>query len=341
MKRSHTYPSTKVLPPEIEAKFGAIPSERGDLYEWLFHASNHLRQRLSRREILELLRAALASHGHNITDLQISEAIENTHRLERGQMPVTMGRSLELYSNPTDARRNIKARGLPMDFLRENPTNFASSLDAGEITSHIVQCLFPNSPQICAGKSPESMQSRPLKKWGAELSMAPYIDPWPMAAQPRVGKVGSVKRPGFQNTGQRRFLVMEINTLPVDDQAAILIHLADGFPLALVVDCGRGTHQGWYFVLGCPDEELVHFMRYAVNLGAAPRTWTRGQLVSTPFALRQDEGEVFIQAVPYFNPEYAANYEYQKNNKSVDSEETGTVKIRAVIIETITGNNQS
>ena len=82
----------------------------------------------------------------------------------------------------------------------------------------------------------------------------------------------------LQNTGPRRFLVIEQDIGTVDEQAAILAHLAERAPLGLAVHSGRKSLQGWFFCAGQSEDTLRKFMRYAIILGA-PR-------FALPFVLR-------------------------------------------------------
>ena len=85
----------------------------------------------------------------------------------------------------------------------------------------------------------------------------------------------------------------------VDEQAAILAHLAERAPLALAVHSGRKSLHGWFFCHGQPEERLQVFMRYAVALGADRSTWTRAQFVRMPDGMREGGNR---QAVYFFNP---------------------------------------
>ena len=94
-------------------------------------------------------------------------------------------------------------------------------------------------------------------------------------------------------------MVCEFDTGCIDDQAALLLHLAEKAPLVLVVHSGGKSLHGWFLVRGQPDMRVERFFRYAVSLGADRATWTRSQFVRMPDGVR-DTGE--RQAVYFFNP---------------------------------------
>jgi len=103
----------------------------------------------------------------------------------------------------------------------------------------------------------------------------------------------------LENTGPRRFLVIEQDSGSVDEQSAILLHLAERAPLALAVHSGSKSIHGWFYCANQPEERLRVFMRYAVSLGGDQATWTRSQFVRMPGGTRES-GEP--QVVYFFNP---------------------------------------
>jgi hypothetical protein len=104
----------------------------------------------------------------------------------------------------------------------------------------------------------------------------------------------------LDNTGSRRFLVVEFDTGILEEHAAILLHLGRFAPLALAVFSGSKSLHGWFYCAGMAETVLLDFFRSAVALGADRATWTRCQLVRMPGGTR-DNGK--RQTVHFFNPE--------------------------------------
>jgi hypothetical protein len=121
-----------------------------------------------------------------------------------------------------------------------------------------------------------------------------------MTAMTGTNKNGHVSNRCLDNTGARRFLVVEFDTGEIDDHAALLLHLAERAPLALAVFSGSKSLHGWFFCAGVAEEKISRFFRCAVSLGTDPSTWTRCQLVRMPDGLRENRKR---QAVYFFNPE--------------------------------------
>jgi hypothetical protein len=113
-------------------------------------------------------------------------------------------------------------------------------------------------------------------------------------------KDGRTSAHTLDNTGPRRFLVVEQDTGTADDQAGVLLHLASKGPLVLAVHSGSKSIHGWFYSHGQPEERLRAFMRHVVEIGADPATWTRSQFVRMPDGTR-DNGK--RQSVYFFNPE--------------------------------------
>jgi hypothetical protein len=81
----------------------------------------------------------------------------------------------------------------------------------------------------------------------------------------------------LKNAGPSRFLVIEQDQGTIDEQAAILLHLAERAPMALTVHSGSRSLHGWFYCQGQPEERLRAFLRYAVTLGQIGR---RGRAAS-------------------------------------------------------------
>jgi hypothetical protein len=104
----------------------------------------------------------------------------------------------------------------------------------------------------------------------------------------------------LNNTGDRRFLVIEQDAGTADEQAAVLMHLAETAPLVLAVHSGSKSIHGWFCCHGRPEDKLLAFMRRAVALGADRATWTRSQFVRMPDGIRDNGNR---QTVYFFNPQ--------------------------------------
>ncbi len=177
------------------------------------------------------------------------------------------------------------------------------ALDSNDCrTEEIVDQLFPGNPLLCVGRSSHQFATGHREDFRGTLASQQLIVPSPMFSQTGWTQTGKVSEHSLANTGARRFLVIEQDAATADEQAAILLHLAEIAPLALAVHSGSKSIHGWFACQGQPEDRLYRFMRYAVALGADRATWIRSQFVRMPDGTRDNGNR---QTVFYFNPRRA------------------------------------
>jgi hypothetical protein len=183
-------------------------------------------------------------------------------------------------------------------------------------TEEIIDALFPGDPWLCVGRADSDFYTARREFWRGRLNDRALIVPSPMSAEKGRTKQGKLSYHSEANTGPRRFLVVEFDSGFLDQQAAILWHLAQYAPLALVVFSGSKSAHAWFFCEGQAEDKLTRFFDYATSLGSDPKTWSRSQFVRMPDGSRND-GKISdalanagIQDVPkgrqavlYFAPE--------------------------------------
>lgn len=197
--------------------------------------------------------------------------------------------------NP-DAIHTICERGPGLaDLWEASPVRIDSNIPR---TDEIVDTLFPGNPLLCCGWSRHRFETRPRSNWH-KLDELELIVPSPMTEREGITKEGKLSQHALANTGRRRFLIIEMDAGEMDQQAAILLHLAEMAPLALVVHSGGKSLHGWFYCDGIPEESVRRFMEYAVFLGADDATWTPSQFVRMPDGRRVNARR---QAVYFFNP---------------------------------------
>lgn len=171
-------------------------------------------------------------------------------------------------------------------------------------TATVLPILFPGDPLLCVG-SKFDFFTEPLSVFADNAHALEQIVPSPMLAKYGMTKNGKRSEHSLEATGPRRFIVIEGDkidgvAIPKDTQAAILLHLAERAPLALVVDSGGKSLHGWFFCAGADEGKLKRFFSYAVGLGADAGLWTRSQFARMPDGTR-DNGQ--RQSILYFAPE--------------------------------------
>src|SRR5207248_6675378 len=139
------------------------------------------------------------------------------------------------------------------------------------ISDAIIDALFPGNPWLCVGRADWDFRTERRDFWRGKLADRSLIVPSPMSAQLGQTKQGKLSAHTADNTGPRRFLVIEFDSGSLDQQAALLRHLAQFAPLGLVVFSGNKSAHGWFFCEGQQESKLQRFFDYAHCLGACDR----------------------------------------------------------------------
>jgi hypothetical protein len=292
----------KELPQFLLDLLAATPSRGGGLNLHLFRLARLLWAFRTENEIIETLRAVTA--GEPIRRGEIERAVARSKACAW-----TPGKPSQ-YVAPAwpeigqDLRQSvIAARDGLADLWESSPVRIE---DDQSHTEEIIDQLFSVSgdPLLCAGRSKSRFDTCSRNEWRGKLSALAVIVPNPMTARRGLTQEGKESAHALSITGARRtYLVVEQDSGSIDEQSAVLLHLAGFAPLVLAVHSGSKSIHGWF---ACGDESeqtLRDFMNYAVQLGADHATWCRSQFVRMPDG-RRETGEQ--QRVFYFDPEQLA-----------------------------------
>ena len=286
------------LPQFIRDMLAAPPQRGAGLHKWIFRIARHLHAHRSEGEIVQLLEAVLIDSGAKAGE--VAEAVRNSKAV--AWRPGRLGSVIPGKKWPapdTKVRAEIlkDGRGL-VDAWEVSPIRMDA--DAPD-TEHIIDKLFPGNPLLCCGWSMSKFETKPREQWRGGLASRQFIVPSPMS-RPRGTKKdgGGESEHTLDNTGPRRFLVVEFDHGDADEHAAILLHLATRAPLAMIVHSGGKSLHGWFFCEGRNDETLKPFFEDAVRLGADDATWSRCQFVRMPGGVRETGNP---QTVYFFNPD--------------------------------------
>jgi hypothetical protein len=284
--------------PQFVRDLLSSPPHRGEgLNLWLYRVARVLHPYRDPAEIIELLRAATA--GEPVKRGEIERAVERSKATawKPGEATQNVSQSPPWPKVNAEQREAVISSGAGLvDLWEISPLRFN---DNQSHTEEIINILFPGDPLLCAGWSKRNFATRSRAEWRGKLARLQLIVPSPMTA--RIGRTqeGKESEHTLESTGPRRFLGIEQDSGRIDEQATVLLHLAERAPLALAVHSGGKSIHGWFYCVGQPEEKLLGFMQYAVSLGADGATWTRSQFVRMPDG-RRDNGK--RQTVLFFNP---------------------------------------
>lgn len=253
------------------------------------------------------LREATANCGRHVPDTEIAKAINNSKARARGASiggimpPMAAGPAPQRWPEVNTEQREAVISGAGIGFERADLWACSPVQLPDNSTEAYIDALFPGNPLLCVGKTSSIFATRTREEWRGKLTGQQFVVPSPMSRVTGTTQDGKPSQHCLDNTGPRRFAVIECDKGSPDEQAAILWHLRfqRGFPLVLVVHSGGKSLHGWFNVLGLPEARVEAFYRYCVTLGADRATYTRSQFVRLPDGLREDGKQ---QTVDYFDP---------------------------------------
>ncbi len=313
---------TQELPRWIRDLLAAPPCEGSGLHQWLFRAACALKPWRDDESIAHLLTAATHGTRRNL-QREIREAVRDAKsNWKPGEKTPLMRCGALPPSWPERNDEQIEAiltdgygEG---DLWEASPRRFEveSESDTGEMLAQ----LFPGNPLLCIGWRKDAFATREREAWKQFKPPLQFIVPSPMSEREGTTKDGKPSPKTNANTGPRRFLVIEFDFKPEtcaadarlaavgarhglyhtrDLCACLLHHLATLAPLALVVWSGGKSLQGWFPVIGLPEQMPRDLFHRACLIGADRATWTPSQFIRVPYGQR-DNGK--IQIPIYFNP---------------------------------------
>jgi hypothetical protein len=289
---------TKELPQFVRDMLASPPRAGDGVNNYLFRLARVLHRYRSESEIADTLRAVLADCGRTVTEQEIQRTVERS----RGCAWKPGSRNPVRSSPPCppvdkEKRQAVIGEGYQLvDLWEESPVRFE---DNESHTEEIIDVIFPGNPLLCCGKSKWDFHTWSREEWRGKLSELQLIVPSPMSARTGLTQEGKVSEHSLDNTGPRRFLVVEFDRGTIDEHAALLIHLIGCAPMVLGVHSGGKSLHGWFYCADQPEEPWRQFFEYCVSLGADPATDVRSQFVRMPDGRRNNGNR---QRVYWYNP---------------------------------------
>ena len=299
------------LPRFVLDMLAACPSAGTGVHNWLFRVARVLHPFYAdKHEMAVLIGSSALGCGRDVPLCEIEKAIANSEAC--AWQPGKKAQRVQVggFAWPKPNREQVEAvvaasdvSGLA-DLWEASPIRFE---DEEPVTEALVDALFPGNPLLCCGRNVKrDFGTGTREEWRGKLAALQFIVPSPMIAEEgRKKDSEELSVRCLDNTGPRRFLVIEFDQGTTDTHAAVLWHLARMAPLVLAVHSGGKSLHGWFACSGEDEDKLRKFMRYAAALGADPATWTRCQFVRMPDGRRpaHKRGEwPGRQQVFHFNP---------------------------------------
>lgn len=274
------------------------------VHNLIFRVAKGLAPLATDAEIYDEIRDAVRDCGRFVPDSEIEKAIRNSKQYAYQPNPNpssgTCVRPRPQRPWPTlnaEQREAIlsQAKVDSAELARRSPVTLAEGS-----TEAFIDALFPGDPLLCVGATKYTFATRSREELRGLLGGLQLIVPSPMSAKTGKTQEGKESARALENTGPRKFAVVEFDQGSMDEHAAILWHLrADkGAKLALVVHSGGKSLHGWFACQGEDEATVRRFYSYCVSLGADPATHSRCQFVRMPDGMRDNGNR---QAVLYFD----------------------------------------
>lgn len=319
--------SSSELPQFLRDLIGCPPQAGSGVNSWLYRVARHLHHHRQNDEIVELLRAAADGCGRHVPEREITRAVENsratawspTHRDNGNFVPRQKWPAID-----RDLRAKIVRKQLvPVaDLEARSPIALGEHVHADAVADH----FYTDSDLLCVGKSSSQFATRARSTWRGRLAGCSLIVPSPMASRSGKTKEGRLSEHSLENTGPRRWLVVEFDLATHDRSgnptldhdwvtdarqqgisiadicSSLLCYLAGFAPLTCVCASGGKSLHGWFPTAGTDEDTVRRFFRHAAQIGADPATWTRSQFCRIPGGTRENGRP---QTIHYFNPDFS------------------------------------
>ena len=145
-----------------------------------------------------------------------------------------------------------------------------------------------NNPLICCGADQSNFRTAPLPFFKDKCGGLQFVVPSPMSSVWGVNQSGERSMHTLDNTGPRKYLVVEFDRGEHADHAAFLHNLHRLIPITMVVYSGNKSLHGWFNVEDLPLPKQISFFREATRLGADTATWNKSLFVRMPDSRRHN-----------------------------------------------------
>ncbi len=297
-----------MIPDWLKHSLANPPAAGAGIHAWLFSTARQLHAHMPPGAVEAALAAATAGAARRVTGREIRDAVANSHAVAwtKGGTPAKPG-SHRAAEDPVAAalawpavisheRKAMLSRVAKSgvfgvaDLWEQSPRRGLEEMSCADW----LDILFPGAAWLCLAKDhPATARTRQPEKWsGGRADGCGLVVPSPMTGPSGKALDGRASHRCLDNTGPRRWLVIEFDSGTLDEQACLHWYLAEaaeamGWPrLALVVSSGGKSLHGWYGLCG-EEEHSKAMMEYAVLLGADHSTWVRCQPVRLPAGLRR------------------------------------------------------
>ncbi|MEI8312716.1 MAG: hypothetical protein WCH98_18345 [Verrucomicrobiota bacterium] len=284
------------LPIFVRNKLVCPPARGTGLNRWLFGMAKQLHECRKPDEITLIIKEAV--QPNQIRFGEIERAVLRSGRHFYGSVDPYFQDLVKWPEINLDHRAAVIRRPVNLNLLVNYSQEDCTSLD----TESVVDRLFPDDPLLCCGWEVNSFTTENREEWRGQMSELQFIVPNPMSAKTGLTKNHKESPKCLDNTGPRKYLVIEQDIGTKDEQTTVLYHLGTVWPLVMIVDSGGISVQGWFSCEYIKEDVQREFMDYAVSLGAVSDTWIRCHFARMPGGRGSSE-DAAVQKILRFSPQ--------------------------------------
>jgi hypothetical protein len=293
------------LPAWLRQEIEICPTAGSGVHDYQFRVARLLARHWAPDEIFTFLRTQVTGCGRHVSEAETWRQVNRGLQAD-GRRKVRVAPGAETPKWPLASPEFVSAfegeAAIKAGDLRDLSP---SKLKADRTSRNYLESLFPGNPLLCCGRylvhngeTVPSCRTRSLSEWGARVNDLELIVPSTMTNAFGVNQDGRKSHRCLNNTGSRRFLVVEFDCGTYDQQASRIWRLSRLAPLVMVVWSGGKSLHSWWSATAAAESELEKFFRLAVSVGADPHGWCRCQLMRMPQGLRSNGSR---QRVVYFD----------------------------------------
>jgi hypothetical protein len=237
-------------------------------------------------EQCEVLGRRFQGYYRRIEDREIENAIQSAMGMTSGERkagPKYPQVNSELRQEALETSEFRSVEDLRKASLIQHPDQLRSAA--------VLDYFFSPEELVCMAESKQMARTEKRSEFLGIEEDNPFIVPNAMSAKWALNSQGRPSVRCNNNVGPIVRVVIEFDTGPLDEQAALIGHLMQhGVRVQMVLWSGGKSLHTWVDIAMLSQQEREDLYRYAAALGADRATFVPCQLCRTPNATRKENG---------------------------------------------------
>ena len=239
------------LPQFLRDLIACPPAAGAGVHIWLFKVARQLHAYRAPEEIVDLLRVAVQDCGRAVADREIFDAVESSKACawqpgQPGTRSKTTGKTTGKWPVVNTKARHAAISKKPAVGLADLQEASPWRCDESSDSDYYLDMLFPGDLLLCLGIDKLNFWTAPREEFRGRSASYSLIVPSAMTSVWGITQGGKTSMHTLASTGPRRYLVTEFDSATFDEQAAMIDHLSEYAPLAMVLSSGGKSLHAWW-----------------------------------------------------------------------------------------------